>query len=73
MRVTIATAAGNPGRHPRASLRAVLYHEEPGSGTGLGLHISHRVVARHGGRIDVDSAPGDTRFTVSLPPPTLPS
>lgn len=39
----------------------------PGSGTGLGLHISHSVVARHGGRIDVDSEPGRTCFIVTLP------
>ncbi|MCA1587576.1 MAG: cyclic nucleotide-binding domain-containing protein [Chloroflexi bacterium] len=39
----------------------------PGSGTGLGLHISHSVVARHGGRIAVESVPGDTCFVVTLP------
>jgi len=39
----------------------------PGSGTGLGLHISHSVVARHGGRIEVESEPGRTCFTVTLP------
>jgi signal transduction histidine kinase len=39
----------------------------PGSGTGLGLHISHNVVARHGGRIDVRSRPGETCFEVALP------
>ena len=39
----------------------------PGKGTGLGLHISHTVVARHGGRIDVDSTPGRTCFVVTLP------
>ncbi len=39
----------------------------PGSGTGLGLHISHSVVARHGGRIDVESEPGHTCFVVTLP------
>ena len=39
----------------------------PGKGTGLGLHISHTVVARHGGRIDVESAPGHTCFVVTLP------
>jgi len=39
----------------------------PGSGTGLGLHISHSVVVRHGGRIDVESAPGRTCFIVTLP------
>jgi signal transduction histidine kinase len=39
----------------------------PGSGTGLGLHISHNVVARHGGRINVRSRPGETCFEVCLP------
>ncbi len=39
----------------------------PGSGTGLGLHISHNVVARHGGRINVRSGPDGTCFEVCLP------
>jgi signal transduction histidine kinase len=39
----------------------------PGSGTGLGLHISHNVVARHGGRISVRSGPSETCFEVVLP------
>ena len=39
----------------------------PGSGTGLGLHISHNVVSRHGGRIEVRSRPGETCFEVVLP------
>ena len=39
----------------------------PGEGTGLGLHISHDVVARHGGRIEVESVPGNTCFAVILP------
>ncbi|HEY5629711.1 MAG TPA: ATP-binding protein [Candidatus Limnocylindrales bacterium] len=39
----------------------------PGSGTGLGLHISHNVIARHGGRIEVRSQPGETCFEVVLP------
>jgi signal transduction histidine kinase len=39
----------------------------PGSGTGLGLHISHSVVSRHGGRIGVRSRPGETCFEVVLP------
>jgi signal transduction histidine kinase len=39
-----------------------------GSGTGLGLIISNRIVAdRHGGEIEFESKPGDTRFKVRLP------
>jgi signal transduction histidine kinase len=39
----------------------------PGSGTGLGLHISYSVVARHGGRLSVRSKPGETCFEAALP------
>jgi two-component system, OmpR family, sensor kinase len=35
--------------------------------TGLGLAIVSAVVAAHGGRVDVASAPGRTRFAVHLP------
>jgi len=43
----------------------------PGIGSGLGLHISHQVVVRHGGRIDLETEPGRTCFIVTLPT-TLP-
>ena len=47
----------------------------PGIGTGLGLHITHNVVARHGGRIEVvPNDGGGTCFVVTLPstpPPPL--
>lgn len=35
--------------------------------TGLGLAIAHAVVTAHGGTIVVDSRPGATAFTVTLP------
>jgi signal transduction histidine kinase len=39
-----------------------------GEGTGLGLDISWRIVVnKHHGDISVESAPGDTRFRVTLP------
>jgi signal transduction histidine kinase len=41
---------------------------EVGKGSGLGLSISHSVIEQHGGRIDVESVPGETtKFTVVLP------
>ncbi|HEX8251804.1 MAG TPA: ATP-binding protein [Thermoanaerobaculia bacterium] len=38
-----------------------------GEGTGLGLDVVFRIVQRHHGRIDVQSQPGRTIFTVRLP------
>jgi len=40
----------------------------PGKGTGLGLHISHDIVAnRHKGQLLLESKPGETKFKVVLP------
>jgi len=39
----------------------------PGEGSGLGLGIAQRIVEKHGGRIEVESRPGRTSFTVLLP------
>jgi len=42
--------------------------KDVGSGTGLGLVISHRIVADgHGGEIEFESEPGKTVFRVRLP------
>jgi signal transduction histidine kinase len=42
--------------------------KSPGAGTGLGLNISHNIIAqKHGGTIALTSQPGKTRFVVKLP------
>ncbi len=39
-----------------------------GTGTGLGLIISNRIIGdRHGGEIEFETRPGETRFKVRLP------
>lgn len=39
----------------------------PGSGTGLGLHISYTIIRNHHGTISLTSQPGKTCFQVELP------
>ena len=68
--VRVSVCDSGPGIPPE--VRARLFEpfattKPPGKGTGLGLHISHNVVARHGGRIDVESSPDGTCFLVALP------
>ena len=39
-----------------------------GAATGIGLTIARRIVAAHGGRIEIDSTPGlGACFTILLP------
>ena len=43
-------------------------------GTGLGLSISHEIVQEHGGKIEVDTVPGEfTEFKITLPRKTYAS
>jgi signal transduction histidine kinase len=52
-----------------AKLSTPFFTTKPrGQGTGLGLYISYGIIARHKGRIDVESEPGrGTTFTLHLP------
>jgi signal transduction histidine kinase len=38
-----------------------------GEGSGLGLHISHKIIEKHQGTITVESEPGQTIFSIWLP------
>ena len=62
---------------PRAELRHIFEPfyttKGPGRGTGLGLSICHSIIARHGGRIEVDSAVGaGSTFRILLPGAPIP-
>ncbi|MDK1029224.1 MAG: cyclic nucleotide-binding domain-containing protein [Anaerolineae bacterium] len=42
--------------------------KSPGKGTGLGLHLSHDIIAnRHHGQLLIESKPGHTMFKIILP------
>ena len=42
--------------------------KEVGKGTGLGLSLSHGIIERHGGRIQIISAQGEgATFKIELP------
>lgn len=46
-----------------------LFHSSKGSrGTGLGLHVSRKIIEEHDGTLDVESRPGfGAKFTIRLP------
>ncbi|MEV8630484.1 ATP-binding protein [Streptosporangium sp. NPDC051023] len=69
--VLVEVADTGPGIDPEVLPRVFepfFTTKDIGSGTGLGLHLSHRIVTKlHRGSITVCSRPGDTRFQVRLP------
>ena len=64
----IDNGSGIPEEHQSRIFEPFFTTKEAGSGTGLGLDITYRIVtARHGGTIRVLSEPGHTRFQIQLP------
>ena len=67
--VALAVSDTGPGisRERLARVFEPFYSGKP-NGSGLGLTIAERIVAAHGGRIEIDSAPGrGTRVTLLFP------
>jgi len=69
VRVELAdTGRGIPAATQQRIFEPFYTTKEVGQGTGLGLHLSHRIVtSSHRGSIGVTSVPGNTRFLVRLP------
>ena len=67
--VRIVIADNGPGIPPAEREKLFLpYYSTKQRGSGLGLAIVRRIVAEHGGSIDVtDNAPHGTRFAIELP------
>jgi len=62
------TGAGMSTEVQQRAFEAFYTTKDVGRGTGLGLDIAHRIVVdRHGGAIEIESRPGDTRMRVRLP------
>ena len=62
------TGSGMSPEVQQRAFEAFYTTKEVGRGTGLGLDIAHRIVVeRHGGTLEIESRPGDTRLRVRLP------
>ena len=67
--VRVVVADNGPGIPPAEREKLFLpYYSTKRRGSGLGLAIVRRIVAEHGGSIEVgDNTPRGTRFTIELP------
>ena len=67
--VRVVVADDGPGIPPAEREKLFLpYYSTKRRGSGLGLAIVRRIVAEHGGSIDVsDNTPRGTRFAIELP------
>jgi signal transduction histidine kinase len=69
VRVDVAdTGVGIAAEHLDEIFDPFFTTKNPGEGTGLGLSVSHSIIEKHGGRVEVESEPGTgTTFSVYLP------
>jgi two-component system, NtrC family, nitrogen regulation sensor histidine kinase NtrY len=67
--IRIMVADNGPGIPPAEREKLFLpYYSTKGRGSGLGLAIVRRIIAEHGGSIEVaDNQPSGTRFTIEVP------
>lgn len=69
--IEITVADNGPGMTPEVAQHAFepfYTTKEQGSGVGLGLSVVYGIVQRHGGHVDLSTAPGEgCRFTLFLP------
>ncbi len=62
------TGSGMPPEVAARAFEAFYTTKDVGQGTGLGLDIARRIIVeRHGGKISIDSRPGETTLRVELP------
>ncbi|NER08570.1 MAG: GHKL domain-containing protein, partial [Okeania sp. SIO3C4] len=61
------TGAGIPPELQSKIFDAFFTTKSAGEGSGLGLHICQKIINKHQGKIEVDSKPGHTLFSIELP------
>lgn len=61
------SGSGIPPEIKEKIFEAFFTTKPTGEGSGLGLHISKKIIDKHQGKINVDSQPGQTKFTIWLP------
>lgn len=68
IKVEVTDSGSGIPPHVKERIFEAFFTTKPtGEGSGLGLHISKKIIDKHNGTITVVSQPGDTKFTVWLP------